>query len=266
MIPPVLLPPYISNVRYTENAPLDARDPKKCKLDLKRVRLDVATRVKRTARRYAKDWCIAQNRSEENGVDLEQLSEDADRFAEDQVQLVSPLIEAAMDSVTADDVTPDEYREAETERLFDAVESAEERLGVAQIESLNLDLVRQSAKIDLASGVITEQNAQNLVRMSDAQIAAELGCSAEEWSSHLLATFNERYHTSFGSLGEIECAGIEVHIDEIVGCCNWGLDELRYCFHWRNSQLLKAVENLRKTRYASPQEKQAKKDEIDGVL
>lgn len=118
----------------------------------------------------------------------------------------------------------------------------------------------------VASGVITEQNAQNLLHVSVAQIEAELGSSAEHWSNHLLATFNDRYGTSFESLGDIERAGIDVHIDEIVGCCNWGFDELRYCFHWRNSQLLKADDNRRKTKYVSPQEKQAKKVEIDRIF
>ena len=118
----------------------------------------------------------------------------------------------------------------------------------------------------VASKDITEQEAQDLVHVSDAQIVTELGCSAEDWSSHLLGTFNDRYGTSFDSLGEIQQAGIDVEIDEIVGCCNWRLDELRYCFHWRNSQLLKLVDNRRKTRHVSPQEKQAKKDEIDGEI
>ena len=70
---------------------------------------------------------------------------------------------------------------------------------------------------------------------------------------------------SYSSIGEIQAAGIDVHIDEIVGCCNWTSDELRYCFHWKNSQLLKAEDNLRKTRYVSTAEKRAKKGEIDQV-
>ena len=42
-------------------------------------------------------------------------------------------------------------------------------------------------------------------------------------------------------------------------------DELRYYFHWKNIQLLRASDNRRKSRYVSAEEKQAKKDEIDGV-
>lgn len=113
---------------------------------------------------------------------------------------------------------------------------------------------------------ITEQDAQGRVTISDAQLATELGLSIEGWGGHLLATYNGKYDESYGSLGEIQAAGIDVNIDEIVGCCNWTPNELSYCFHWKNSQLLKAEDNLRKTRYVSTAEKQAKKDEIDQVV
>ena len=70
---------------------------------------------------------------------------------------------------------------------------------------------------------------------------------------------------SYSSIGEIQAVGIGVEIDEIVGCCNWEADELRYYFHWKNIQLLRASDNRRKSRYVSAEEKQAKKDEIDTV-
>jgi len=113
---------------------------------------------------------------------------------------------------------------------------------------------------------ITEQDAQGRVTISDVQLSTELGLSIKDWGGRLLATYNRKYDESYGSLDEIQAAGIDVQIDEIVGCCNWTPNELSYCFHWKNSQLLKAEDNLRKTRYVSTAEKQAKKDEIDQVV
>ena len=115
----------------------------------------------------------------------------------------------------------------------------------------------------VAKEEITEQDAQGRVIIDDAQLATELGLTIKDWGGHLLATYNRKYDESYSSISEIQADGIDVHIDEIVGCCNWTSDELRYCFHWKNSQLLKAEDNLRKTRYVSAAEKQAKKDEID---
>lgn len=79
------------------------------------------------------------------------------------------------------------------------------------------------------------------------------------------ATYNRKYGMSYSSIGEIQAAGIGVEINEIVGCCNWKADELRYYFHWKNIQLLRASDNRRKSRYVSAEEKKAKKDEIDRV-
>ena len=56
---------------------------------------------------------------------------------------------------------------------------------------------------------------------------------------------------SYSSIGEIQAAGIGVEIDEIVGCCNWKADELRYYFNRKNIQLLKASDNRRKSRSAT---------------
>ena len=106
-----------------------------------------------------------------------------------------------------------------------------------------------------------------MTSLNDAALATELDCSIKGWDCHLLATYsyNRKYGMSYSSIGEIQAAGIGVEIDEIVGCCNWKADELRYYFNRKNIQLLRASDNRRKSRYVSAEEKQAKKDEIDGV-
>lgn len=77
-----------------------------------------------------------------------------------------------------------------------------------------------------------------------------LGCSLEEWQEYLQRDMP--VHSKTGAVAtwdDFMAAPTRVHVDEVVPVTSWDLTnefEYRLCFHFSNSQLLWADDNLRK--------------------
>ena len=68
----------------------------------------------------------------------------------------------------------------------------------------------------------------------------DLCMTSKEWKTYLDKTFEDRY-------GRPKTVEDEVHIDEIIPCSAWDLpNDNKYCWHYLNSQLLLAEDNLSK--------------------
>ena len=81
-----------------------------------------------------------------------------------------------------------------------------------------------------------------------------------EWLKYLHKTFEDRY-------GRPETEEDEVHIDEIIPCSAWDLpDDNKYCWHYLNSQLLLAEDNLSKSYSYEEKDKLAMIERIQSSL
>jgi hypothetical protein len=72
-----------------------------------------------------------------------------------------------------------------------------------------------------------------------------VGLNIEEFKNHIISTFTE------GMTWELFMEG-KIHIDHIIPCCNFNLDnkmEQEKCFHYTNLQPLWAKDNLSKNKY-----------------
>ena len=88
----------------------------------------------------------------------------------------------------------------------------------------------------------------------------DLGMTSGEWLKYLHKTFEDRY-------GRPETEEDEVHIDEIIPCSAWDLpDDNKYCWHYLNSQLLLAEDNLSKHDSYEEEDKLAMIERIQSSL
>jgi len=88
----------------------------------------------------------------------------------------------------------------------------------------------------------------------------DLCMTSKEWLKYLNKTFEDRY-------GRPETEEDEVHIDEIIPCSAWDLpDDNKYCWHYLNSQLLLAEDNLSKSYSYEEKDKLAMIERIQSSL
>ena len=83
---------------------------------------------------------------------------------------------------------------------------------------------------------------------------------SKEWLKYLHKTFEYTY-------GRPETEEDDVHIDEIIPCSAWNLpDDNKYCWHYLNSQLLLARDNLSKSDSYEEEDKLAMIERIQSSL
>ena len=88
----------------------------------------------------------------------------------------------------------------------------------------------------------------------------DLGMTFGEWVQYLNTTFENRYGRSIQDSDN-------VHIDEIIPCSAWDLpNENKYCWHYLNSQILLAEDNLSKHARYKQEDKRDMIQKIDLVL
>jgi len=88
----------------------------------------------------------------------------------------------------------------------------------------------------------------------------DLCMTTGEWLKYLHKTFEDTY-------GRPETEEDDVHIDEIIPCSAWNLPEdNKYCWHYLNSQLLLARDNLSKHDSYEEEDKLAMIERIQSSL